>query len=183
MCKKLRMARDIDNLSISSVLTYVKKLVRLYCILFVILLIILLSSATSGHESHTSLATGIVALVLYIACAAALYLVTTDASARNALLPVFLASTISLFNFVDMIYTVAVTKNYYGLFSLISLALQIPTIYILYKLYEKLSLQPGKRYDPDGSVNDQRGVRTPTATPVGGDVESAICSPMGKVVN
>lgn len=103
-----------------------------------------------AEDYHTtSVAFTIVTLVLYIISMAAILRLRKNPTSSNAIFPIAAAILVLLFNIFDMTYTLIRTSDYWALFTCISIAIQLSTLFILHKLREKLINREQGREEDD----------------------------------
>lgn len=146
MCRSLFILQNIQNTSIDELLVFLKRRLKIYMIFFVIEIVTFLLS----KDYHTTyVAFTVVTLVLYVISIAAIHRLQKNPTSSNAVWPMLAAICVLAFNVFDMTYTLIMTSNYWALFTLISIALQISSLIILYKLREKLQNREQGREEDD----------------------------------
>lgn len=146
MCRGLILLHDIQNRSIDELLVFMKRRLRIYMIFFVIEIA---TFCLSQNYHITYLSFTIVTLVLYLISMGSIVQFQKNPTSKNALLPIVSAVLILIFNIFDMTYTLITTNDYWALFSLISIFLQLSTLAVIYKLREKLLNREQGREDDD----------------------------------
>ena len=135
MCRSLILLQNIENVSIDELLCFMKRRLKLYAIFFVIEIVTFILA----NDYHTTfVAFSIVTLVLYILSMLAIFQFLKNPTSGNVFYPGLMAVMVLLFNIFDMVYTLIKAHNLWALITLISIALQLSTLAILYKLREKL---------------------------------------------
>jgi hypothetical protein len=156
MCRKFKMIANIENISIEEILAYLKRLLRIYFILEILSIVGFVANLTRG-ETVAAIIT-IVGVVLYAIHMTALYFTSQTPTNYHSITTVITALILLIYNIADIVYSVS-NGNLWGLLSFIGVVLQCTTIYILYKLHEKIV---HKMRNPDH--NDlERGMGNPTA--------------------
>jgi hypothetical protein len=166
MCNKFRLIYNIENVPLEDIVTYLKRLVRIYLILIVLSII---DIVTSDKDMSVTFILSIVALALYVLNLFSVKLVSEKPTIHTSILPLITVSILWLFNIAQIIINVVMFKNYFALISLISVVIQMTTIYLLHKLREKI-------HTKDRADNLHNDIETPqiaiaTASPInnGGD--------------
>jgi hypothetical protein len=138
MCRKWRLIANIENVSIEEIVAYIQRLFRIYLIFFVISAVYLIEYI--AEKETVSAIFAAVSLVLYAIHIFALNVTRRDPTVNTTLAAIGTAGILSVFNIIDLIYN-ALTGSLWALFSLIGVILQWGTIYILYKLREKIQIR------------------------------------------
>lgn len=159
MCRKFKLIANIENTTISELMHYLARLCRIY-VLFSIINIITLAIAIRT-EGIVATINQLVGLVLYVinTCNLLWVAYTTQDYSRPETFKIQLImlsiSTLFSFNVYNTIYYGISIRSYVIVFSIISLALQASTLYIIYKLFEKVRLQSnGNNGNSSTSVNN-----------------------------
>ena len=136
MCRKFALIWNIESISAEELVEHIRKLLRVYVIFLVISIVSIVFA-----ESTAALIIDGVEIGLYAVGIVAIYNLTSRANALNAIFPLVVACALFVVETIELIYTAAVSGSLWGLFSVISLILQLGTIYILYKAREKLLVE------------------------------------------
>lgn len=145
MCRNFRLIQNIENVSIDELLVHMNRRLKLYMIFFVIEIVTFI---LSDDYHATYVAFSIITLVLYILSMLAILRLRKNPTSTNALMPIIAAVFVLVFNIFDMTYTLIKSSNYWALFTLISIGIQLSTLFILHKLREKLvNREQGKEED------------------------------------
>lgn len=146
MCRGLVLLHNIKNVTIDELLVYMKRRLKIYMIFFVIEIVTFIAA----QDYHTTyLAFTITTLVLYIISMGSILQFQKNPTSTNALGPMVSALLVLAFNIFDMVYTLVKAHNYWALFTLISIFLQISTLIVVYKLREKLLNREQGREEDD----------------------------------
>jgi hypothetical protein len=165
MYGKFRLIANIENTSIEEILVYLKRLLRIYFTLVIFSIIGFVSNLAIGETVAAIIA--IVGVVLYVIHMTALYFTSQTPTNYHSITTVITALILLVYNIADIVYSVS-NGNLWGLLSFIGVVLQCTTIYILYKLHEKIVY---RMRNPDL----EQGLGNPTAP--GGTALEAIVSP------
>lgn len=139
MCvKRFMMIYNIQQIPLEDIVVYLKRLVRIYVILVILSVVRLV---TGNLELTTEFILNIVGLGLYFLNVLMVKLVSENPTIRYSIFPLVSSITLCIFNIVETIVLVVVDKNYWSLFNLISVFIQLTTIFILHKLREKIHAQ------------------------------------------
>jgi len=65
-------------------------------------------------------------------------------TARNAIYPFVAGATVLMFNIFKLVYSLILAKNYWSLFRILIVVLQVSTLFIIHKLREKLKMMDRK---------------------------------------
>lgn len=146
MCRSFFLIHNIENTSIDELLVYMNRRLRLYAVFFVIALVTFILA----FDYHTTyLAFTIVTLVLYLLSMAAILQLKKNPTSKTALHPIITAIIVLAFNIFSMVYTLIKSGNLWALITLISIVLQLSTLFVLHKLREKLINRELGRDDDD----------------------------------
>eukprot|EP01032_Pedospumella_encystans_P009498 gene9498-11174_t len=149
MCRSFMIIQNIENTSIDELLVYMNRRLRLYGVFFVIALVTFILA----YDYHTTyLAFTIVTLVLYLLSMAAILQLKKNPTSRTALYPIITAVIVLAFNIFSMVFTLIKSGNLWALITLISIVLQISTLFVLHKLREKLVNRELGRDDDDAAL-------------------------------
>lgn len=135
MCKSLILLHHIEKVTIDELLVFMNRRLKLYGIFFIIALV---SFILLKDYHPTYLAFTIVTLGLYLLSMLAIFQLRKNPTSRTALFPIITAIIVLAFNIFSMVYTLVLHGNLYALITLISIILQISTLFVLHKLREKL---------------------------------------------
>eukprot|EP01040_Poterioochromonas_malhamensis_P017841 gene17841-20638_t len=135
MCRKFALIYNIENTTIQELCAYLRRLHRIYLIFTIISGINLFTDSIQGKRVAAILAG--VNILLYLMNIVILQRASNDPTVMNANLAVFGLLLISAFNIFTLIYNV-LTGNIWALFSVVGVILQWSTVYIVYKLREKV---------------------------------------------
>ena len=146
MCRNILLLYNIENVSVDDLLVYIKRRFRIYVIYFVL---VALTLALAPDYHTTFVVFSVITLVLYAISMIALFQLSKNPTSSNALHPLLSAIAVLCFNIFDLVYTMVETPtNYYALISILSIALQLSTLFILHKLRELLiARELGKEED------------------------------------
>lgn len=128
------MIYNIDTVSVEEIVKYIDRLARIYAILCILSII----SVVASYESGSFFINNLVGLILYVANVVGLKYAATEPTVAKTTVPLCTATVLCIFNIINTVYIGISEKNYYAAFYVISVAIQVSTIYILYKLREKL---------------------------------------------
>lgn len=134
MCRRFKLIYNIESSTVEDILQYLQGMFRLYCIFFVISII----NLALNYSSNLTLGLSIAGVVLYAINMGMVKFVVDNPAPQSVFLPMLSTIILCLFNIANLVITILLTGSYWGLFSLLGVALQSSTIYILYKLREKL---------------------------------------------
>jgi hypothetical protein len=138
MCRKWKLIANIENTSIEEIVAYIQRLFRIY-LLFLVLSAVYLIEYIAEKETVSAIFAA-VSLVLYVIHIIALNVTRKDPTVQTTMAAIGTAGILSIFNIIDLIYN-ALNGSIWALFSLIGVVLQWGTIYILYKLREKIQVR------------------------------------------
>lgn len=166
MCNKFQLLANIDSATVADILGYFKRLSRVYLI-FIALNGISFINAVIDEDKTAATWTG-VNIGLYFLQITAVNRLLEATNLTNTSILMFTAVAIIAFNIANLVYTV-LTKTLWGLIALIGIVIQITTIYIIYKLREKV-------------IAEAEGlpVTTATATPVYAQTSYPTSNPMSQ---
>ena len=135
MCKSFYFIHNIEKVTIDELLVYMNRRMKLYGVFFVIALVsfILLKDYHPTYIVFTSITLG-----LYLLSILAIFQLRKNPTSRTAAYPMITAIFVLAFNIFSMVYTLILHGNLYALITLISIVLQISTLFVLHKLREKL---------------------------------------------
>jgi hypothetical protein len=137
MCvRRFRLLANIDDAPIDELLSFIKRLARIYFIIGVVNIVTAATSADS--KGHAQLIISIVSIVLYFVNIGAMFTLAGSPSILNASVVILTNVCIFSFNVFSLIYNVVILKSYWAFVSLIGLLVQTTTIYILVKLRGKI---------------------------------------------
>lgn len=137
MCvRRFRLLANIDDASIDELLSFIKRMARIY---FIIGVINIVTAATSSEsKGHAQLIISIVSIILYFINIGAMFNLAGSPSILNASVVILTNICIFSFNIFSLIYNVVILKSYWALVSLLGIFVQTTTIYILVKLRGKV---------------------------------------------
>ncbi len=135
MCRKYALIYNIDNTNIQELCDYLSRLKKIYLIFMIISLVNLITEAVPKQLSTSIIAA--VNILLYLINIIILQRASNDHTVMNANLAIFGLLLISAFNIFSLIYN-AVTGNLWTIFGVVSVVLQWSTIFLIYKLREKI---------------------------------------------
>ena len=167
MCRKYRMLANIENVSITELISYLRR----FRIIYLIILIISIVGLVSTGEI---LIWGVVGVVLYALGLLAIVWLIYDHNPHPSpedeeqivsplkVIPLMIIITaLLMFNISNIIYTVVVVEDYTAIISVISIFIQGTTIYLVYKLREKLLARHQERL-----VSNQQSSSKDTPSPM-----------------
>ncbi|RYY82956.1 hypothetical protein EON63_12225 [archaeon] len=129
------MVMRIEEATEQEILAYMARIFRLYCILFFInIILIFLPLANDNPVDLWSVATAF----LYVVSLVSLRTLTKHPNPLHCLLPMGSSALLVVFNIIQITYTLAHTFSLIPLFGIISIFIQVSTMYILYKLRSKM---------------------------------------------
>jgi hypothetical protein len=146
MCRGLILLHNIENTTIDELLVFMKRRLKL-CMIFFVIEIVTFIAAQDYHPTYITFTA--VTLALYLVNMGSIFRFQKNPTSRNALLPIISAVAILAFNVFDMTYTLVRSHNYWALFTLISIFIQISTLIVIHKLRVKLLNREQGREDDD----------------------------------
>ena len=177
MCRKFRLIQNIENVSIEELCAYLRRLLRIYMILIVVNVINLITSILYKRIVGEIFAA--ISIALYLLNIFWINAIRANPTVANTNRTIGGLTLLSAFNIADLIFNV-VTGSLWGLASLIGVVLQWSTIYIIYKLREKIlfrDMNPGSEYSQSATNPTAPPIAIAYAEPVANPVAS---SPYGK---
>lgn len=155
MCvRRFKLLYNIENIPLEDLINYLLRLVRVYAILTILSII---NVATSyGTVTQTAFILSLIALILYIINVLMIKLASDTPTLSNSKFPMISATVLMIYNIIQMAALVTLYQDYFALISLISVFIQCTTIFILYKLREKI-------YNRDNGL-DVGHIEAPIAT-------------------
>lgn len=176
MCRKFRLIQNIENTTIEELCAYLKRLFKIYGI-FVIINIVNL--ATDIKSKNTAGGAFVVAdIVLYLINMGFLYSTAQNPTVCGSNLNIVGLALLSALNIAYLIFTV-LTGSLWALTSLIGVILQWSTIYLIYKLREKII----NRNLPSSAGGLYPSATNPTAPEVPTAYAEPIMSPVSQGYN
>lgn len=173
MCiRRARLLYNIENISLEDLILYLRRLVRVYAILTILSIIEVASSY--GNVSRIEFTLSVIALILYIINVLMIKLASDSPTLSNSKFPMASATVLMVYNIIQIIVLVTMFENWFALISLISVFIQCTTIFILFKLREKIYKRDnGMDVDhieapisPGGSDNVAVAVAVPVGNPM-----------------
>lgn len=136
MCRRIKLLYNIESATIEEIMSYVARLLRLYIILCIVSFILIIVAAAQ----HVVSVWNIVSVVLYLINVAALYHLnhipgTPEPSQTYSVS--FSSFFLVCFDLAELIYYLYVGELYY-LYLILSISVQLSTVYLTHKLREKL---------------------------------------------
>lgn len=135
MCRKYALIYNIETTTIQELCDYLNRLKKIYLIFMIISLVNLITEAVP-KQRVTAIIAG-VDVLLYLINIIILQRASNDPTVMNANLAIFGLLLISAFNIFSLIYN-AVTGNLWTIFGVVSVVLQWSTVFLVYKLKEKI---------------------------------------------
>lgn len=132
------MMYNIDKVPLEDIAAFLKRLVRIYVILVVISIVRMM---TGDLDFAIELILNIIGLGLYVVDAVMIKIVSENPTIYYSVFPLVSSITLCIFNMIETTILVVMDNNLFSLFNLISVFVQLTTIYILYKLREKIHAQ------------------------------------------
>ena len=133
------MIMNIENVTVQEITAYLFRLARLYFAFFVINLIELIAYRLEGAQTgQDSLIWSVVDLLLYFLNVVMVFNVSRDPILPKATVSITCNAALLIFNIVYMIYQIVVLKSIWALVSILGILIQSTTLYILFKLRQKL---------------------------------------------
>lgn len=142
MCRRINLLVNIETTTVEEILAYLQRMFRLFCIFFVVSII---SLALNYSETTVILVFSIIGVILYAINMGMVKFLVDNPAPQNVFLPIISTTVLCSFNIADLVITILVTGSYWALFSLLGVALQSTTIYIMYKLREKMLTQENSK--------------------------------------
>eukprot|EP01039_Chlorochromonas_danica_P004732 gene4732-5182_t len=136
MCRRFKLLYNIESAPIEEIMSSLARLLRLYVLLCIVSFILIIVAAAQNVVSIWN----IVSVVLYLINVAALYHLgqipgTPEASQTYSVS--FSSFFLVCFDLAELIYYLYVGELYY-LYLLLSIGLQLSTVYLTHKLREKI---------------------------------------------
>ncbi len=138
MCRRFALLYNIEQTSIDELYAYLYRLSRLYAIFLVIAIIEL---ATNKSSNHALFLWALIGLLLYAVNVTALFYTSSHKDNRqfwHVSVPMCTATVLAIFNIANLINLITSEGNLWALFSLLSIILQITTVYLLWHLRAKM---------------------------------------------
>eukprot|EP01039_Chlorochromonas_danica_P004730 gene4730-5178_t len=136
MCRRFKLLYNIESATIEEIMNYLARRLRLYIILCMVSIILIIVAASHHVVSGWNIAS----VVLYLINVAALYHLghTSGTPEPSQTYSVSFSSFfLACFDLAELIYYLYVGELYY-LYLLLSIGLQLSTVYLIHKLREKI---------------------------------------------
>ncbi len=151
-CRRCILLYHIEDATLDDIKSYLRGLFRLYC--FLVILNVL--NVASTYDNVRLFIFNVTGLSLYIGNTVALRFVSTDPTNVSTIWSMIFASLLCIFNIISTIYLGVEDNNPWAVLYVVSIAIQVSTVYIVHKLREKL-------LDSDNYVFDTADIKTPLA--------------------
>jgi hypothetical protein len=135
-CGRWILLYNIEEATLDDIKSYLKGLFRLYCILFI--LNVLNTSSISPESNCDGFIFSAVESFLYLGNTVALWFVSDKPTNINSIYAMSVAASLSICNVVNTITVGVLDRNPYAAVYVVSISIQVTTIYILHKMREKL---------------------------------------------
>eukprot|EP01039_Chlorochromonas_danica_P011353 gene11353-12680_t len=149
----------IEEASVEEILTYLRRIWRVY-------LILLALTVLSIILFPVNLVWSITTVILYVINIFSVFLLIKRPCVSFTFLPMISASLLAMLDTADMIYQIVVEKEWEALLRLIAISIQLSTIFIAYKLREKMNNAPPPMDDIEGGRRGQVVEAQVVANPV-----------------
>lgn len=136
MCLRIiRIIRNIENVTVDELLAFMQRRLQIYGLIFIVVAVKFFLS----NDYHTTFLTmNMITLALYFISMLVIKQLRVRPTARNAIYPFIAGTTVLTFNIFKLLYSLILAKNYWALFRIFIVVLQVSTLFIIYKLREKL---------------------------------------------
>lgn len=136
MCRRFQLLYRIEEATAQEIIQYLRRLWRVYIILLILTII------GTAFDGQTNLAWNIATIVLYTINIGGLYLLYKTPCIAYTYLPMISSFLLACLDSIQMVYILVEDGEYLVLLRLISITIQLTTIYIAFKLREKMNSQP-----------------------------------------
>lgn len=137
MCvQRFRLLANIDNESIETIVKYLGRLTRLYAIFSLIAVVEIVSAY---YTNRSEVIFEIVYTILYIGNVLMLFQMVRQPSIVTATISIASVVILLAYNVFYLLYQVFVEKSIWALFAVIGLVFQVTTVFIIYKLRQKIA--------------------------------------------
>lgn len=143
MCRRFALLYRIEEASVEEILTYLRRIWRVY-------LILLALTVLSIILFPVNLVWSIITIILYVINISSILLLIKRPCVSFTYLPMFSAALLAMLDTADMIYQIVVEKEWEALLKIIAISIQLSTIFIAYKLREKMNNAPPPMNDIEG---------------------------------
>jgi hypothetical protein len=172
MCRKFKLLANIENATVDEILSYFRRMLRLYYAVEILTIVNLIEYVVIYKDRIAAIFAAI-SMVLYAIHIVAVFNTAKDPNPRNSITTVVTSLVLLCFNIADLAFNVA-TGSIWGLLSIVGVLLQCTTIYILYKLHQKIVRQQN---EPVASAPTMA-----TAVPVDAPMAHAVAEPVSNPV-
>lgn len=136
MCvQRFRLLQNIENESIETIVKYLARLTRLYAVFSVIAV---LNIVSAYYTNRAEVIFEIVYAILYIGNVLMMFQMVRQPTIMMATLSIVTIVILFAYNVFYLLYQVLVEKSIWALFAVIGLVFQVTTVFILYKLRQKI---------------------------------------------
>jgi hypothetical protein len=153
---------NIEEATLDDIKAYLKGLFRLYCVLFI--LNVLNTSSISPKTNQDGFIFSAVESFLYLGNTVALWLVSGKPTNINTVYAMSVAASLSICNAVNTVTVGVLDRNPWAAIYVVSISIQVTTIYILYKMREK-------HLDGENIIFDKPILPTTANNPLNIDIE------------